>query len=91
MIESTSIIQITFDRMKHTVTQCISEQDIKFDEKFRHALDLALDPANIQKIINEQVEHEVLIAMQDSVKNHFKYGKGRQFIDEAVTTALSAI
>lgn len=89
MTDGIPTISITFERMKQSIAHCISEQDIQFDQNFKAAMEIATSPENIARVINEQVKREVENQLHASVKNHFQYGEGRQFIDTAVQTSLA--
>lgn len=83
------VIRLEIEGMRHTVHQCLSEYAARMDADVQAAIDEALTPENIGKIIRDTAAREVKTAIESEIHRFFAYDPvGAQFIRKAVEVEL---
>lgn len=82
------MLQIEFRTLKNTIARAFTQEHIKLDKDFKAALDAAMEPANISKIVNETVAREVNDFVRSQVQDFFSWGEGRYRLIEFIRDEL---
>lgn len=79
------VITIRIEQMQHTLKAMLSEHAAALDEQTQIALEKALNPASIQRVLDEEVLNAVNRTLSEEVRSLFDYfGAGRVAIREAI-------
>lgn len=83
------VIRLEIEGMKHTVRQCLSEYAARMDSDVQAAINAAITPGNISRIVTESAAREVKQAIESEIRRFFTYdSEGAQFIRHAVDREL---
>lgn len=83
------MIRLEIAGMRHTVQQCLSEYAARMDSDVQAAINAAITPENITKIITETAAREVKMAIESEIRRFFTYDReGAAFICRAVDIEL---
>lgn len=79
------IIRLELQQMRSTVHMALLEHQALMDEQIKIALDAALQPEAVQRVLSEAVRSSVNAAISEEVRSAFQYsGPGRKALREAV-------
>lgn len=87
MIEQ-PIIRMEIEGMKHTVVAMLRDHALMLDTELNKAVKDYCRPENVEDIIARQVQTSVDEAIQDEIRDFYRYGKGRSVIKAAVELTL---
>jgi len=83
------LIQIEFRNIKSVIARAFTDAQIKLDTEFSAALEAAMSPHNIDRIVRESVNLEVNSLVKEKVRNFFKYGEGNKALSEFIVEELN--
>lgn len=78
------MINFSVDHMRQEMRHAFTSYQVQMDTAFKNALDAACSEENIQRVISDAMNEELQAAIGESVKAFFRYGAGREVIDEEV-------
>lgn len=88
MTNGPPIIRIELEGMRQAITTMLSERELGMDEYVQAELDRFCQPENLQALVRQQVEINLRAALEDSIKNFFRYGDGAKVVKAATNAAL---
>lgn len=81
--EAIPVIRLEIDHMKHAIVSALGIKGSDLEEAISTEIEKAVREIAVTKIPN-MVRETLLVCVQDSLTNYFKYGEGRIAIDEAI-------
>lgn len=84
------IIRLEVEHLKHCILHAFSDYTLKFDETLKRAVEAYCTSATVDKVMTEAVEREMRTAIEQEIKDFFKYGEGREAVSAAVKARLTA-
>ena len=85
------LIQISVEHMRYSMQQAFSEHLLNMDEMFKHAIEQACRPENVQKILEDAARQFLQESIYREVNDFFAYGPGREEVKQLVAKALTKI
>lgn len=86
------IIRLELERMQHAVHAMLTEHTAMLDEQVRLAVDAALTPENVGRVIKQRVDECIASAVSEEIRHAFSpFGAGRKAIREAVLRRLEEV
>lgn len=81
-------IQLTLQRMEVSILHALSQYEADISTDIEAAVKAYCEPANIQRVIDEQVGRAIDTAIRSEVNDYFSHGPGRGRVREAVRKSL---
>jgi hypothetical protein len=82
------IIKLQVDHMRHEMAMALSSYTAQLDQNLQQAIERFCTPENLQRIIEDEADKQLDIAIREAVKHWFIYGEGRAVIKRAVEDKL---
>lgn len=82
------VVRLEINHMRHTILAALTNHAIELDSYIQAALEEVCDERNVAAIVKNEAESQIKIALQEEVRNFFKYGSGRKALKAAVCEYL---
>ena len=82
------IISVQIEGMRQQLKVALSEFAMKQDAMFQQAVDSVMQPETVRQLLEESASKYLREEIDSQLKNFFRYGKGREFIEDEITNSL---
>lgn len=84
------IIRVSIDSMHRQMVHAFHGELLQLDEQFQAALEAALDPAEIKRLLEETAREVLRLTLKRAVDEYFLQGNGRDAVRSLVIEKLDA-
>jgi chemotaxis regulatin CheY-phosphate phosphatase CheZ len=85
------ILRFEIEGLALHVYQALEERNVQLDQHVKAAFEKVMDPKNLQAYIDNKVEAAAYAALNMSIDDFLKYGKGKKIFDELVEKRAAKI
>ena len=84
------VIRLEIQGMQHAIHAALTSELVKLDADVKRAVEVACAPENVNRILNEQVQQQIELALKDAVHHWFLHTEdGQGLIKREVADYLS--
>jgi chemotaxis regulatin CheY-phosphate phosphatase CheZ len=85
------LLRFEIEGLALQVYQALEERNVQLDQHVKAAFEKFMDPKNLQAYIDNKVEAAAYAALNMSIDDFLKYGKGKKIFDELVEKRAAKI